>query len=583
MTFTQRIGLSLRVFTGLTLGLASVAVSAQSLNDLTTMQQAQAAQALGGGQGSQPMQQPPAQEQQPRADWRQGTYGMLPTREELAEMEASQVKPFGADLFEGGFSGMRSDGLNPEYRVTPGDQVTLRIWGAIDFERVLPVDAQGNIFIPTVGPVRVQGVSHRQLDSTVRAAVSEVYPGNVDVYTNLQGVQPVAVFVTGFVQNPGRYAGVPSDSILYFIDQANGIDEVLGSYRRVRLMRDGETLETMDIYDFLLEGSMSHSQLQDGDTIFVERRGPVVIGTGDVGRTYQYELIEEGERGVLLTDLAQLKPGVSHALVRGIRNNEPFSRYHRLADFKDLPLENGYEILFQQDERSENIVVQIEGAYLSESFFVLPKDATLHELLNSIAINPRETAYESISIRRESVAERQREALEESLRRLEMTYLGASSATAEEAAIRVREAELISQFVIRAREVEPNGRLVVADNNQIVDIRLQDGDVITLPERTDSILVSGEVYVPQSTVYQRNKRVRDYIANAGGLTDRADDKRILIVRQNGEVRYSDEVDLRPGDEILVLPKVQSKNLQLVSAVTQILYQIAVTTRIALDL
>lgn len=582
MRFINKIGFSLQVAVGITFGFISFSASGQSLNDLTSMQQAQAAQALQGGQGAQAAQAP-VQEPQVRADWRQGTYGQLPTREELAEMEASQVKPFGADLFEGGFSGMRSDGLNPEYRVTPGDQVTLRIWGAIDFERVLPVDAQGNIFIPTVGPVRVQGISHRQLDSTVRAAVQEVYPGNVEVYTNLQGVQPVAVFVTGFVESPGRYAGVPSDSILYFIDQANGIDEVLGSYRRVRLMRDGETLDTLDIYDFLLEGSMSHSQLQDGDTIFVERRGPVVVGTGDVGRTYQYELIENGEQGALLTELAQLKPGVSHALVRGIRNNEPFSRYHRLADFKDLPLENGYEILFQQDERSENIVVQVEGAYLSESYFVLPKDATLHELLNSIAINPRETAYESISIRRESVAERQREALDESLRRLEMTYLGASSATAEEAAIRVREAELISQFVIRAREVEPNGRLVVADNNEIVDIRLQDGDVITLPERTDSILVSGEVYVPQSTVFQRNKRVRDYIANAGGLTDRADDKRILIVRQNGEVRYSDEVELRPGDEILVLPKVQSKNLQLVSAVTQILYQIAVTTRIALDL
>lgn len=556
-------------------------VQAQSINDLTSMQQAQAAQAAQGLPSS--AQAAPSVQEQQRADWRQGTYGTMPTREQLEEMERSEVKPFGADLFAGGFRGMRSDGLNPEYRVTPGDQVTLRIWGAIDFERVLPVDAQGNIFIPTVGPVQVQGVSHRQLDATVRAAVREVYPDNVDVYTNLQGVQPVAVFVTGFVTSPGRYAGVPSDSILYFLDQANGVDEILGSYRRIRLMRDGETIRELDIYDFLLNGEMGHPQLQDGDTIFVERRGPVVVGTGDVGRTYQYELIEQGEEGRLLTELAQLKPGVSHALVRGIRGNEPFSRYHRLEDFKSLPLQNGFEIVFQQDERSENIVVRLEGRYLSETYFVLPRDATLHELLNSIAINPRETAYESISIRRESVAERQREALEESLRRLEMTYLGASSATAEEAAIRVREAELISQFVLRAREVEPNGRLVVADNNEIVDIRLQDGDVITLPERTDSILVSGEVYVPQSTVFQRNKRVSDYIANAGGLTDRADDKRILIVRQNGEVRYSNEVELRPGDEILVLPKVQSKNLQLVSAVTQILYQIAVTTRIALDL
>ena len=127
--------------------------------------------------------------------------------------------------------------------------------------------------------------------------------------------------------------------------------------------------------------------------------------------------------------------------------------------------------------------MQLEGKFKGPTYYVLPKGTTLVELLNAVPVNPVETDYKNVSLRRISIAERQKEALEESLRRLEMTYLGAASATSEEAAIRIREAELISQFVERARETEPNGRLVVTRNDALVDIRLQDGDIITLPEK----------------------------------------------------------------------------------------------------
>ena len=92
------------------------------------------------------------------------------------------------------------DGLNPDYKIKPGDQVTVRAWGAFEFDRVLPVDAQGNIFIPGSGPLNVEGQSSQQVkDGSVRSAITSVYPDNVEVYTNLQGVQPVAVYVTGYV------------------------------------------------------------------------------------------------------------------------------------------------------------------------------------------------------------------------------------------------------------------------------------------------------------------------------------------------------------------------------------------------
>lgn len=525
-------------------------------------------------------QQTNLQEPVSSVNWRQGGYGPLPTMEQGIR---NDMRPFGAELFSGGFRGVRADGLNPDYRILPGDQITLRVWGAVDIDRILPVDAQGNIFIPGIGPVQVQGVSHNQLDNIVRNAVRKVYPDNVYIYTNLQGVQPVAVFVTGFVNKPGRYAGVPSDSILYFLDQASGIDEEQGSYRRIRLLRNGETLAAMDLYDFLLEGKLNHDQLQNGDTILVERRGPQIAVHGEVGRAYLYELNDDVLYGSTLMQLAQLDAGVSHALVRGQRASGPYANYQALEAFAELAIANGDEVVFVADRHADTIVVQLEGSYYGPSFFILPRNVTLHQLLDNIPVDQAIAETRSISIRRVSVAERQRESLLESLRRLETTYLGASSATAEESAIRVREAELISAFVARAREVEPNGRLVVSHRDQLLDVRLQDGDIITIPEKSDSILVSGEVYIPQASIFVPGVSAWDYIEAAGGFSQHADKRRVLIVRQNGEVRNARDVELRPGDEILVLPAVTTKNLQLASTLTQIIYQIAIAAKVALDI
>ncbi|QOR37424.1 polysaccharide export protein [Billgrantia diversa] len=521
-------------------------------------------------------------EERPRADWRSsGTYG--PVSQAQLDDAAEELPPFGANLFEGGFRGTMADGLNPKYRVKPGDQVTLRAWGATEIDRVLAVDAQGNVFLPGIGPLAVQGQNSQQLDATVRQAIRSVYPENVQVYTNLQGVQPIGVFVTGYVENPGRYAGTPSDSLLYFLDQAGGIDNALGSYRRIRVIRGAQSIAQVDLYDFLLDGEIARPQLRDGDTIVVEERGPAIAVVGDVHREYRYELTGEHLTGAEVVNLARLKSGVSHVLVRGSRSDGPIARYFPLDAFYGQSVRSGDEVMFSADQRDETIVVQVEGSYYGPSRYALPRDARLGELLDAIAVPEQMTAVHSISLRRESVAIQQQQSLEDSLRRLETTYLGASSRTNEEAQIRVREAELIQTFVERAREMEPSGRLVVAHEDRISDVRLQDGDVITIPEVSDSILISGEIVVPQAVVYKPGLSAKDYIEGAGGFTQRADESHILVVRQNGAVRNARDVSLRPGDEILVMPEVPTKNLQLATSITQILYQIAVATKVAIDL
>jgi len=228
-------------------------------------------------------------------------------------------------------------------------------------------------------------------------------------------------------------------------------------------------------------------------------------------------------------------------------------------------------------------LVQVEGSYLGKSSFIVPKNTKLKDLLANVAVDAELTATQNVSIRRKSIVEQQKQSLASSLKRLEQTYLTATSSTAEEAAIRVKEAELIMDFVKRAGNVEPNGRLVVSSNQTIADVRLQDGDVITLPTKSDSILVSGQVLVPTSLVYQANWSLEDYINKSGGFTDQANEDRIVVIRQSGEVLADASAIIKPGDEILVLPKVPTKNIQLATSVTQIMYQLAIAAKVAFDL
>ncbi len=500
-----------------------------------------------------------------------------------ADSTDDALKPFGANLFNGGFSNDREDGLNPSYVVQPGDSVSVRIWGATQFNDNLTVDHQGNIFLPAVGPIKIAGTQNRDLNKRVADAVSTVFSDNVRVYTSLDGSQPVAVFVTGFVNNPGRFAGIPSNSALHFIDRAAGINPDTGSYRNIQVKRNGELLAEIDLYAFLLNGQMPQVQYQDGDTIVVGARSNVVSVSGEISNPAMFEINEAGFNGEALLAMALPAPSVSYVGVSGLRNGKPFSTYVPLNEFKGMLLHNGDAVHFRIDQHDQVIVVDVEGAHLGPSRFAVPRNTRLQELLDYIEVDPELSDARSVSLKRKTIAVRQKAALEESLQRLEARYLTASSQTDREAQIRSQEATLIGQFVQRARNVEPNGRLVVASEGKVANIILQAGDTITIPGRSDSVLLSGEVLVSQAMLHQNGGRARDYISRSGGFTDQAQTDRIILVHANGEVSNGRNPIVRAGDEIIVLPKVPVKNLQLASTIVDILYKIAIAASVAVKL
>jgi polysaccharide export outer membrane protein len=148
------------------------------------------------------------------------------------------------------------------------------------------------------------------------------------------------------------------------------------------------------------------------------------------------------------------------------------------------------------------------------------------------------------------------------------------------------------QLLAQLRETKPVGRLVINVEGVLKgrpgglnDVLVRNGDRLLVPKKTQEITILGEVQSPTSHVYQPGLTRDDYIAKSGGATQKADRKRIYVVRANGDVvsgersgwfRRSKSVDMRPGDTIVVpLDTERIRALPLWQAVTQIMYNLSI--------
>ncbi|PKO87776.1 MAG: polysialic acid transporter [Betaproteobacteria bacterium HGW-Betaproteobacteria-12] len=500
---------------------------------------------------------------------------------------------FGANLFTGKFAKQSPGRFNPEYSLMIGDQVQVRLWGGFEYDGILDVDPQGNLFLPHVGPVKVLGVMNRDLQKTVETAVAKVFRANVFSYASLAAPQPVRIFVGGFVQRPGLYNGTSMDSLLSYLDQAGGIDPDRGSFLNIQVKRGDRVRASIDLYEFLLAGRIPLVQLAEGDVLFVQPRQSTVHVTGLVANANRFEFAGERKTVADLMRMAQPNPEATH--VRVVRNTGDIinTEYYPLADAGMIALQNGDGLEFTADKKPGTITVRVQGEHQSPQEYVLPYGAKLGELMRNIRFYDSADSA-NIQLVRLSVRERQKQMLSAALRSLETAVLTARSATNEESRLRKDEAELMLQWVERARKVEPSGQVIIAQSSQRDELLLENGDVIHVPKLDGLVLVSGEVIFPNAIAYDADLKLKDYIKRAGGYAQSADTSRIIVAHRDGSYEEAEgqgswfglggnRVDVKAGDQILVLPKVQTKSIEVARGITQILYQIAIAAKVALDL
>ncbi|WP_421730469.1 polysaccharide biosynthesis/export family protein [Brevundimonas sp.] len=483
---------------------------------------------------------------------------------------ASRPPPLGSDMFRSAANATSSastadSAIDPSHIMRPGDKLRVTLWGLVNEEQELVVDPQGNVVVPGVGPVRVAGVTAARAPAVIEAASRRVYSSGVQIYATATSAATSQILVTGPVIRPGAYQGASDEALIVFLQRAGGIDPDRGSYRRLRIVRNGQALANADLYEFLRAGALPDVSLHNGDAIVVEEQGSVIAVVGDVRSAYSFELLGQTGLGAEIMRYARPRPGASHVAIVGVRDGLAYSAYLTLAEFADFTLVDGDRVQFETDSRAPSVLVRLEGAHSGGSVFSVPRGTTVGSLLQQVAVDP-DADMESLHLRRDSVRVIQKQLLNEGLDRLERTTLMAPARSSGEASARASQATFVSRYIESARQIEPLGILSL-NGRDPGSVLLESGDVIVIPRHSQIVSISGEVLAPQSMIATENRRLSAYIDDAGGFSPRADRRRILVFRQDGQLRTGGMV--APGDRVLVPTKQESSLLPLIGDVAVI--------------
>jgi len=482
--------------------------------------------------------------------------------------------PFGVELFCGGNVTASTVGtIDPGYIIKTGDQIAIDLWGSIpDNISTLTVDTNGNIIVPGVGPVHVGGLAAGQINKYVQTVAAGVYRNAVHVYAAPVTTIPITVFVTGPAIAPGPYAGLGSDSVVTYLQRAGGIDPNRGSYRNITVRRAGKVIAHIDLYPFLRNGEMPPVSLQNNDTIVVGQQGPVVAVSGAVRQPYTFELSGPTSTGEEILYYARPRPEANYAAVLGYRNAQPMNVYENLSDFAHQPLVDGDRVGFSADALADTLVVQVAGAFHGPGAFVVTRDTTLGAVLEKIQLDP--TADRRwIHIQRASVAAAQKQLLTESLAQLQQAIYTEPAPTAALVAANAAQAATIQTYITYANQIQPLGDVAFTPRDDLNKINLEANDVIVIPFRSQVVTVGGNVKVPQSFIYEPGLTARDYVKKAGGFDPLGERGHLMVIHPDGSVVINGAV--QPGDRVLVGVALSGHFLDVASALTAIIYQLAV--------
>jgi len=269
--------------------------------------------------------------------------------------------------------------------------------------------------------------------------------------------------------------------------------------------------------------------------------------------------------------------------VMGYRSGRPFNRSLPVSEFQVMKLADGDRVMLSTSGLSPTILVKITGEHLGPPVMSIKRGARLVDVLNYIEVDPALANVQAIHLYRPTVAKAQKESIDDSLLRLERDSLLSLSGSKGEASIRSTEAELVQKFVERARLIEPLGRVVTARDGAQQNIPMEPDDTIVIPRKTDVVRISGQVMMAEAVVHRPGFTVADYIKLAGGYATRADEDRVLLLKPNAAVGIAQLDDpVGPGDEILVLPKADTKWRQIAADITEIMFRVALAAKVVLD-
>ena len=386
------------------------------------------------------------------------------------------------------------------YKLGPGDEVIIDIWGANENTIRQTISPDGYISVENLGLVFLNGKTIKEADNYLRKELNKIYSGiteenpTSEIKVTLGQIRTIQINVMGEVELPGTYALSSLSTVFHALYKAGGVNE-LGSLRNIQLMRNGQKVATVDVYEFMLKGkTLSDIRLQEGDVIIVPPYELLTHIEGKVKRPMYYEM-KTGETVKSLIEYAGNFTG--DAYTKNVR----------------ITRQNGREFqIYTVDDIDYSVFKLMDGDSLTVS-------AMLKRFENKLEIKG--------AVFRPGIYQYSGQL--NTIKQLVAKAEGVTGDAFMGRAVLHREREDLTKEII---QVDLKGIL----SGTKPDIALQRNDELYIPSIHDlqdigTISIFGEVARPGEFPFAENATLEDMIIQAGGLKESASTVRVDVSRR----------------------------------------------------
>lgn len=387
------------------------------------------------------------------------------------------------------------------YRLGPGDEVIIDIWGESQITVQDIISPDGIIMVQDLGPVYLGGKTVQEADTYIKKVFSQIYSGlegegsNSNIRLSLGQNRSVLVNVMGEVEFPGTYQISSFATVFNAIYMAGGVND-LGSLRDIKLIHENEEMAVIDMYDYLRNGKVQDDiRISDNDVVIVSPHSLLVNIDGRIRRPMLYEMTEEETLSNLIEYAGGLESDAYRKDVRVVRMGDFQRQIFTVSkeQQESFKLVDGDSIYVDSIQLTFANMAEVRGAVYRPGQFQIDGDITTVRQLIEAAGGLKEEAFPSRALLSRTNPDK-------TLTNLSVDIKGLIEGTAE-------------------------------------DVTLRNNDILFIPSLFDigeikTFSVYGEVLFPGDYRYADNTSIEDLILQAGGLREDASLSKVDVVRRN---------------------------------------------------
>lgn len=388
----------------------------------------------------------------------------------------------------------------PNYRLGPGDEVIIDIWGTSQNTIRQQISPDGTINIEKIGPVSLSGMTVSAANDYLKKVLGKTYSGldsaegNLEIRLTLGNTRTIQINVMGEVMQPGTYALSSFSTVFHALYRAGSVNEI-GSLRSVQVVRSGQKIADVDVYDFIMKGKIQDDiRLQEGDVIIVPAYEVMVRFSGNVKRPMRFEMKAKESLATLIQYAGGFDAEAYTKSLRVVRQNGEEYEINtvRDKDFSAYQMRNGDVVTAEAILNRFTNKLEIRGAVYRPGIYQLSGE------LNTVrALITEAKGLTGDAFMKRAVLQRERP-------------------------------DLTTEIV----SVDVAGIL----NGTSPDIPLQKNDILNIPSIHDledrgDVMIYGEVAKPDSYSFSDNMTLEDLIIRAGGLREAASTVRVDVSRR----------------------------------------------------